>query len=303
MTTTPVRIGLVGTGHWARTAHAAALSAHDGVDFTGVWGRDSAKTAALAEEYGVQAYPSFRAMLDSVDAVAFAVPPNVQAGYAIEAARAGKHLFLDKPTALTVEDAAALATETAERDRASVVFFKWRFDPPTADFARRGADGTWDYGRAVMRNDALAEGSPYAPSQWRHDEGGLWDVGPHALSLLLPALGPVDAVSAVGSSHSTTTVLLHHRDGGASTMALSLKTPREASEMEVVIAGESGSERLPDWGRTPVPAYHSALDELLHQITTGENRHGCDAAFGRDVVAVLSAADEAARTGAVVSPA
>ena len=40
-----MRFGLVGTGHWAREVHGAALAAHPAVDLVGVWGRASAKTA------------------------------------------------------------------------------------------------------------------------------------------------------------------------------------------------------------------------------------------------------------------
>src|SRR4051812_48068159 len=92
-----LRIGVVGTGHWAAVVHAAGVAAHPGVDLVGVWGRDRAKAAAVAEPHGAQAYDDFDALLAEVDLLAFAVPPQVQADLALRAAEAGKHLLLGKP--------------------------------------------------------------------------------------------------------------------------------------------------------------------------------------------------------------
>src|SRR6185369_10319840 len=122
-----MRFGLLGTGYWAREVHAAALASHPGVDFVGVWGRDPAKAAAL----GVRAYGDIDALLGDVDAVAIALPPDVQADLALRAARAGKHLLLDKPLALTVAAADAIVAEVDARGLASVIFFTSRFQPTT----------------------------------------------------------------------------------------------------------------------------------------------------------------------------
>ena len=51
----PTRFGLLGTGHWADTVHAAPLAAHPEVELVGVWGRDPAKAAAVAERHGTVA--------------------------------------------------------------------------------------------------------------------------------------------------------------------------------------------------------------------------------------------------------
>src|ERR1700761_6584856 len=100
-----MRFGLVGTGYWAKITHAPALASTPGAELTAVWGRDPAAAAALAAEHGATAHTDFGAFLDSVDAVAFAVPPHVQAPLAIRAAQAGKHLLLEKPIALSADDA------------------------------------------------------------------------------------------------------------------------------------------------------------------------------------------------------
>src|SRR4051812_7528102 len=99
------RFGLVGTGHWSRTVHAPSLVGSPDVELVGVHGRDVENTTAFAHNFGSRFYPDFDELLADVDAVAFAVPPDVQVGLATRAARAGKHLFLEKPPALDLEEA------------------------------------------------------------------------------------------------------------------------------------------------------------------------------------------------------
>ena len=122
-----MRFGLIGTGPWASRAHGPGLLACPDADLIGVWGRDESKAAALAGRLGAKPYVDVDALLADVDAVAFAVPPAVQAGLATRAARAGRHVLLDKPIALDVASADALASAVQASGVASVVFFTDRF--------------------------------------------------------------------------------------------------------------------------------------------------------------------------------
>ncbi len=79
-------------------------------------GRESWRRA-----FGVSAYDDFETLLEDVDAVAFAVPPGIQAELALVAAASGKHLLLDKPVAMTVAAANALRDAAISTGVASVV--------------------------------------------------------------------------------------------------------------------------------------------------------------------------------------
>ena len=81
-----MRFGLIGTGYWARVTHAAGLAAHPEVEFAGVWGRRAEATQELAAVHGVRAYDTIDDLIADVDAVAFSVPPSVQADAAVRAA-------------------------------------------------------------------------------------------------------------------------------------------------------------------------------------------------------------------------
>jgi predicted dehydrogenase len=70
-------------------AHGPGLLAAEGVELVGVWGRSPERARILANGLGVSAYDDFEALLEDVDAVAFAVPPEIQAELALVAATFG----------------------------------------------------------------------------------------------------------------------------------------------------------------------------------------------------------------------
>ncbi len=123
MTSAPLRFGLVGTGYRARIAHAPALASTEGIELAAVWGRDPRAAAGLAADFRAPAHEDLDAFLAAVDGVAFAVPPCVQAPIAAAAARAGKHLPLEKPIAISEAEADDLVEAVAAGQVASVVFF------------------------------------------------------------------------------------------------------------------------------------------------------------------------------------
>jgi predicted dehydrogenase len=283
----PMRFGLAGTGHWARIVHAPALASTPGVKLTAIWGRNPAAAAALAADFGAQASQDFDAFLAGVDAVAFAVPPAVQAEFAVRAAEAGRHLLLEKPIALTDDAADALVRAAAATGVASVVFFTDRFQPEV----RRWLDeithtGGWAGGSAIWLGTALSGSSPF-DTPWRRDFGGLWDLGPHAVSLLWAVLGPVCNVTADSGRGDLTYLVLHHESAATSTATLTLSAPAAAGEFRLEVWGEHGISALPR-PADAVAALRVALGELVANARSGDAAHPCDVVFGRSVTRVLS---------------
>ncbi|MFD7867294.1 Gfo/Idh/MocA family protein [Streptomyces sp. NPDC059783] len=294
----PLRIGLVGTGPWARATQAPALAAHPGAVLSGVWGRREEAARALAGEHGTEAY-SGDAGLDELfaasDAVAFALPPDVQAPLAVRAAAAGCHLLMDKPVATTVEAARAVA-EAAEQARvASIVFCTLRFAPETAAWIEeQRARGDWFTARAEWIGALWAPGtdSAYAASPWRREKGGLWDVGPHALSVLIPVLGDVTALTAARGPADLHHLVLRHTSGASSTVTLALGAPVAAAGVGVELRGEHGTAALPGWNGA-VDAFRAAVDALTDSVRTGEP-HPCDVRFGLRLTELLAEAEAVA---------
>ncbi|KUO14669.1 Gfo/Idh/MocA family protein [Streptomyces dysideae] len=287
-----MRIGLLGTGPWAQMAHAPALSRHGELDFAGVWGRRPEAAKELADRFGTQVYDDADALFADVDAVAVALPPDVQAELAVRAARAGCHLLLDKPLAPTVGQGRAVVEAVAAAGVASVVFFTTRFQPETeAWIAEQAGVAGWFTGRAQWLGSVFRSDSPFAASPWRREKGALWDMGPHALSILLPVLGDAGRVTAaVRGPGDTVHLVLDHAGGASSTLALSLTAPPAAAGAAVELRGEAGVTLLPESSAGAVPALVRAADALLAAARTGRP-HPCDASFALRVTEILADAE------------
>ena len=286
--TRPLRFGLVGTGHWAQITHAPALASTDGIDFAAVWGRNVGAAAELADCYHANTYHDISAFLANVDAVAFAVPPGVQAPIAVRAAEAGKHLLLEKPIAISAADADALAGAVEQAGVASVVFFTARFQADVrAWLSEVTATGRWAGGCAVWLGSALRAGNPFN-TPWRRDKGGLWDLAPHLISLLWASLGPVQSVTAQAGHADVTHLILRHEPGATSTVTVTLNAPQSAELADLFVWGEAGRSAAPVETSQPVTPLRTALTELAANARSGQTSHPCDVHFGRQVGRVLT---------------
>ncbi len=284
-----VRFGLVGTGFWAKVTHAPGIVASSDATLTAVWGRDPVATAGLATEYGAVAHADFDAFLADVDAVAFSVPPDVQAALAVRAARAGKHLLLEKPIALDESAGDALADAVSGSGVAAIVFFTHYFSAPVTTWFDEVDEAGWLGGEAYWLGSALTDANPFN-TPWRREHGGLWDVGPHAVADLVRLLGPVVEVTAVAGGPDLTHLVLAHEGGASSTCTLTLSAPDPADGFTLMVWGPDGRAHLPVDEVDSRAALTVAVDDLVRLVETGEPKHRADLAFGREVLGVLAKA-------------
>ncbi|MBP7402368.1 MAG: Gfo/Idh/MocA family oxidoreductase, partial [Clostridia bacterium] len=112
-----IKTAVIGTGKVAR-CHAEALKALPESDFTAVYGRDIAKARAFAASLGdgIQAYDSIPRMIREagVGAVVVCTPHPAHAAPAVEAARAGAHVLVEKPLAVSLADCDAMIRAARE---------------------------------------------------------------------------------------------------------------------------------------------------------------------------------------------
>lgn len=294
-----LRFGLVGTGYWATEVHATGLLAHPGAQLWGVWGRNPETTRLTADELGIVACSSPEELFAQVDAVAFAVPPDAQAPLAVQAAAAGCHLLLEKPVATRVGDADRIVAAADASGVSGIVFLTRRFVPDTAAWLREtGAQGGWYGGHLEWVGTLAAPGSPFAESAWRYERGALWDGGPHALSLVLAVLGAVEAVTARPGPGDTTHLVLRHAGGASSTATMSSTVPPPARNQLLQVYGSGGRSQSPVVRFDPVDCHRRAVSALLSAVETGRP-HECDLRLGREITAVLAAAERSRATGVV----
>jgi predicted dehydrogenase len=144
MSEQPLGLGLVGVGGFGVFCLAAFAEMRD-IKVVAVADVDLPR-AATAAPMGAAVYNDYQTMLDdpAVQIVAINTPPYLHADMAIRAAQAGKHIFVEKPLATTVEDGLAIRRAVAEAGIQITVEYILRFHPLhqlAARIVRAGAFG------------------------------------------------------------------------------------------------------------------------------------------------------------------
>lgn len=286
-----LRVGLIGAGPWASTVHAPGIADHPGTRLAAVWARRRDAAVELADRYGAEVTDDPDQLIDQVDVVAVAVPPAVQAELALRAAQAGKHLLLEKPLADTVQDAKRVAGAIGDRDVASLVMLTLRFSPEVIDWlAELGKVGGWTGGGAQWLSGALLGGA-YSSSQWRHDQGALADIGPHAFDLLDAALGPItEVLAAHRADNDLWHLILGHENGVTSSATLSMRLATRPTVVDFSVYGAHGYRALGGRQTSAQQAYTAMLDDFVAMVHSGVHTHPCDAQRGLHLQTILDQA-------------
>ncbi len=227
-----VRVGLAGAGPWAEMFHAPMLAAGPATSLAAVWARRPEAAAQLAASYDVPHVASFDELLATCDAVAFAVPPPVQALLAPRAAEAGKHLLLEKPLGFTLVEAEAIAAAVDASGVRSMIVLRNRFTAEGRRFVAEAQAAPALGASAIFVSGAALPGSSFA-TPWRVEEGAMFDLAPHAIDLLDAALGPVTRISSTGDPLRWLGLTLEHDGGAVSQVALSITTPGETGPFRI----------------------------------------------------------------------
>jgi predicted dehydrogenase len=215
----PVSMGLAGAGPWASMTHAPMLAEGPETRLVAVWSRRKEAAEALAERHGAATAASFDELLDRCEAVAFAVPPDVQAELAVRAARAGKHLLLEKPLALALDPARRLVEAVDDAGVMTLLMLTYRFRAETEAFLEAAKQFETVGARATFITGGFLDG-PFA-TPWRLEYGALHDLGPHVLDVLEAAIGTIETIEARGDSRRWITIVCEHVGGAISQTALS----------------------------------------------------------------------------------
>ncbi|WP_219471366.1 Gfo/Idh/MocA family protein [Nonomuraea rhizosphaerae] len=220
----PVEVGLAGAGPWARDFHAPTFAAGPETRLAGVWSRREPAARTLAERFGVPAFPSYDELLERCEAVVFAVPPDVQPGLAVRAARRGRALLLEKPIALTVADARELADAVDEAGVATQLVLTNRYRPAVREFLKQ-ARGFPAVGAQACQLTGEFLDDTFAGSPWRSYAGVLYNTGPHGLDMLDAALGRITEVRPAGNRAGFLSLTCLHESDAVSQLAICGRVP------------------------------------------------------------------------------
>lgn len=211
-----IRIGVVGAG-WMCKAHSAAFKnvtltygTRIGVPVLEVVADVSAERArSAAEEFGFRRWSGdWRQVVEDpqVDVVDITTPTDAHEEIAMAAARAGKHIYCEKPLALTAAGARAM-TEAAEAAGVTTIVGFAYLKNPVQQFARQliasGEIGEIIQFRGAFDQDALVD--PAVPFSWRFEKavagsGALGDLGSHIISLAQMLVGDFAEVMGISET-------------------------------------------------------------------------------------------------------
>ena len=121
-------IAVIGTGHLG-SIHAKLLSQNTDVRLCGIFDADMERTKAIADEYSVKAYENTDDVFSDADAVIIAAPTTVHYPLAMDAIRAKKHCFIEKPITTTFAEAEEIILAAQDYDVVVQVGHVERFNP------------------------------------------------------------------------------------------------------------------------------------------------------------------------------
>lgn len=205
-----LNVGIVGLG-WVAGAHIDTIRSVKGMKVTGVCSRRQHDPKALSERYKtpLKVWSQYEQMLGdpAIDVIDICTPHPMHAGQAIAAAEAGKHLIIEKPIALSIEDALRVRDAVRSAGVKVCVCFECRY---SAHFTMiksvidQGLLGRIHYAEVDYYHGI---GPWYGQFDWnvKKDSGGssLLTAGCHALDALLFFLpGEVESVSSFSTRSS-----------------------------------------------------------------------------------------------------
>jgi predicted dehydrogenase len=252
--TQPIRLGIIGCGHAADQLHLPALRTLDSVRAVALADQDESRLSAVAVRSNIAArYRDYRALLDdnAVDAVCVCVPTAMHAEVALAALDAGKHVLIEKPLAVRIDEADAVIRRAAQTP-ASVVMvgFNLRFHPQVQAARAIVADGGIGrmlFARSIWTSSVrMRLGLP----DWRRRRatggGALFEIGIHIVDMWRFILGAeleeVTAASRNLQTEDESAVIAARLSNGVLASAVVSQNAFDRNELEIV--GSSGRVRI-----------------------------------------------------------
>jgi predicted dehydrogenase len=222
-----INAAIVGLGWWGKTLVEAVEDSSVLHFVAGTTRTISPEVQAFADAQHLTLAPSYEALLADphIDAVVLATPHSLHPAQVIAAAAARKHVFCEKPFALTKTEAEAAVHATREAGVTLGLGYNRRFHPEMTklrDRIRSGGLGTILHVEATM---TFPNGLMLKPVQWRahRDEtpcGGLTPMGVHAVDGMIDLCGAIDHVYCQSfrrvvevDADDTTSILFRMKEG------------------------------------------------------------------------------------------
>jgi UDP-N-acetyl-2-amino-2-deoxyglucuronate dehydrogenase len=259
MNADPLKFALIGCGRIA-TRHAELLSSGEiaGAKLVGVCDKIAEKAERLSTRYGTRGFTDMHEMAQTVNPDVFVVltESGNHARDGIALARYGRHIMVEKPMALTLEDADAMIEACDKQGIRLFVVKQNRFNRPVIKLREALESGR--FGKLVLGTVRVRWCRPQAyydqdawRGTWALDGGVLTNQASHHVDLLEWMMGDVESVFAMASTalvkieaEDTAIVTLRFRNGALGIIEATTATRPNDLEGSLSILGEMGSVEI-----------------------------------------------------------
>lgn len=332
-----INAAIVGLGRWGQNLVNSVQGKSDKIRFAAGVLRHPEKAQDFAVKHGFPLHDDYNKVLadPKIDAIVLATPHSSHGEQIIAAAKAGKHVFTEKPFTLTAKSATEAVRLCAKAGLTLAVGYNWRFQPALQEIKKMLEDGR--LGKLLHMEGNFCGPSVYwySKDHWRQQReegpaGGMTGRGMHVVDAMIYLAGPIDSVHAQSFRRALkhgvddTTSMLFHFKSRASGYLGTVTATAETWRMQVF--GSKGwvevgnIEHLTSWQmrvclldpdnirerRRPqvvsFPELSTERAELEYFAEAAREGRPLAVAGGDEVhgVAVLEAILESAKTGATV---
>lgn len=258
-----INAAIIGLGRWGQNLVNSVQGKSRLIRFVAGAVRTPSKVREYADSQGMRLYDDYRKMLadPAIDAIVLATPHDLHAELIVAAARAGKHVFTEKPFTMTTESAKNAVRACARKGLTLAVGYNWRFQPALQEIRRMLDDGRLGKLLHIEGNFCGPSVYWYPRDHWRQQKdegpGGMTGRGVHTLDAMLYLAGQIDTVHAQSFRRvldyglDDTTSMLFRFKGGASGYLGTFIATAETWRMQVF--GSKGwvevgdIDHLPTW--------------------------------------------------------
>jgi len=334
-----IKIALLGCGRIAKR-HSELLGNNqiDGASLAAVCDIDKEKAKKVGEQFGVPYFTDMHSMASKsdIDAITILTESGNHAKHAIELAKHGKHIIVEKPMALTLEDADAMI---AACDKAGIKLFvikQNRFNVPVVKLREALTSGR--FGKLFLGTIRVRWCRPQAyydqdswRGTWAFDGGVLTNQASHHVDLLEWMMGDVESVFAKSTTalakieaEDTAVVTLKFKNGALGIIEATTATRPKDLEGSISILGENGTVEiggfavnqmktwnftetkpedekvLSDYSVNPPDVYgfgHKTYYEHVVDCIANNKQHLVDGLQGRKSLELINAIYESIETG------
>ena len=252
-----INAAIVGLGRWGQNLVNSIQGKSGKIRIVAGATRTVAKAADYAKKQGFPLYDSYEKVLSDpkIDAIVLATPHTQRVELITAAAKAGKHVFTEKPLALTVQDAQTCLQACAEHKVTLAVGYNWRFQPALQEIRRMLDDGRLGKLLHIEGNFCGPSVYRFGADHWRLDReegpaGGMTGRGVHVVDAMLYLSARIDTVFAQSDRRAldygiddTTSMLLRFRNGATGYLGTLIAT---AETWRMQVFGSKGWAEVGD---------------------------------------------------------